>query len=111
MSTSKFCYIKESPREFGEVYGGSLNVNLEQIPDQWCEKNLGAKPVSIDKLPGFKHIFTHFELTIYPVLVKITQERVIRETGNHIWYTPEAKLPGGIAAPVEKLLKQIRRHS
>lgn len=95
------------------IWGGLWcfpECDIEESPENWCHKNLGTLPVSIDKLPSFKHIFTHFELTIDPVLVKITEQRVIRDAGDYVWYEPESKLPGGISAPVAKLLKQIRRN-
>lgn len=59
---------------------------------------------TIKTLEKITHQFTHFTLIITPIICK-TREK-IRED-NVFWYTLGEKLPGGIAAPVAKILETL----
>jgi A/G-specific adenine glycosylase len=75
----------------------------------WCAVYLNAQVLSVDPWPVFSHTFTHFELTIEPVIITAQlQGEMIMEATDKIWYHPCNKLPGGVASPVAKLLQQLR---
>lgn len=60
----------------------------------------------IKELPMITHQFTHFTLEISPVCIQANNEHPI-DSNPSIWYTLSSDLPGGIAAPVAKILKQL----
>lgn len=66
----------------------------------------------IDELEKITHQFTHFTLEIFPMLLKISKRTASKlDTTNLIWYKLSAELPGGIAAPVAKILTLLREKS
>lgn len=82
---------------------------VETDAAQWCRKNLNAEILSREEWSKFKHIFTHFDLTIYPVVLNVnySSKQLMENTGK-IWYKIADPLPGGVAAPMAKLLKQLK---
>lgn len=70
----------------------------------------GVKVKNIETLPSFKHLFTHFELTIHPRLIFTQRGTVVMESNTKVWYNPNDALPGGIPKPVEKILQKLSTH-
>ena len=59
-------------------------------------------------LPEYLHRFTHFQLTITPLLADCTQKNAAVESpGSHRWYTLEQALSLGIPKPVRATLEAI----
>lgn len=62
-----------------------------------------------DELEKITHQFTHFTLEIFPMLMKMPKRITLKlETQDFIWYKLGTKLPGGVAAPVAKIIDQLR---
>lgn len=59
-----------------------------------------------EQLPVFTHQLTHYVLEIYPTLLQL-EEKITLDSREAIWYTIDAKLPGGIPAPINNLLKKL----
>ncbi|WP_421868521.1 A/G-specific adenine glycosylase [Motiliproteus sp.] len=61
-------------------------------------------------LPPLVHTFSHFQLRIEPVLIEgvALEERRVAEPGT-CWYDLESPPQLGLAAPVERLLRQLSR--
>ena len=58
-----------------------------------------------DAWPRLRHGFSHYDLDISPVLVRVTGEPPrLADTADTVWYRLQDDPPGGIAAPVRKLL-------
>ena len=65
----------------------------------------------IDELEKITHTFTHFTLEIFPLLAKATQKTVkqlIPDPQKFIWHNLSQPLPGGIAAPVARILEKLK---
>lgn len=80
----------------------------ENLPE-WCtHRNFDL--LTTQQWPIFHHSFTHFELIAHPLLltVKPRSSSKVMEDASKIWYKLTEALPGGVAAPVSKLLKQLR---
>ncbi len=79
----------------------------QQTVEHWCEKELNCEAVEQLALNSFKHSFTHFDLLISPLLVTIAPKKIHKtmEPDRYIWYKINDPLPGGLPAPVSKLLK------
>lgn len=60
-----------------------------------------------EQLNSIQHRFSHYELTIYPVLVEITsQASVINEADQSLWYDAKSSSIG-VPKPVKSLLLQL----
>ena len=61
-------------------------------------------------LAPLMHSFTHFDLDIQPVVVRFGQVKaaVAEPNGGGVWYSFGEAPPGGIAAPVQKLIDTVR---
>ena len=52
-----------------------------------------------------RHSFSHYDLDIHPVLLRLrTKEQRVADGDDAVWYRLGDTPPGGIAAPVRKLL-------
>lgn len=74
----------------------------------WCRHELGATLRAQQRWPALRHAFSHFHLDIEPLWLDIAAEGRIGDNGERRWvaFTREPAL--GLAAPVRKLLKQLR---
>ncbi|OGT66154.1 MAG: A/G-specific adenine glycosylase [Gammaproteobacteria bacterium RIFCSPHIGHO2_12_FULL_45_9] len=64
----------------------------------------GVSLLEPQALPAFRHVFTHFDLWIYPMHLRLTEDCQVPEG---IWYNPATDTPpGGLPAPVIRLLNQ-----
>jgi A/G-specific adenine glycosylase len=57
-------------------------------------------------LPPFKHSFTHFRLTLEPVLCAVTGAAGLAEPGLE-WVELERAADAGVPAPIRKLIRQV----
>ncbi len=88
---------------------GFPQCELDEKLDAWCKQSLNVKIVHQQDWPAFKHIFTHFELTIHPKFLTVEHDAaLVMETPDQFWYKISEPLPGGIAAPVAKLFKLLK---
>ncbi len=77
---------------------------------QWLE----ARDISADncqQLTAFRHTFSHFHLDIVPVLVRAETWPLRMEEDTGLWYNLPQPPAVGLAAPVERLLQQLRAGS
>ncbi len=91
------------------IWGGLWGLPEADHADEaagWCERRLGCAPRSIERRPLLVHAFTHFELGIHPVLVRIADGAVMEGDG-WLWYNRRDPAEVGLAAPVAKLLTTI----
>ena len=72
---------------------------------QWCRKHWGFAIKEIVRWKPLRHSFSHFHLTIQPVLATLKPNGTqLMDAGTHCWYDVSAQAPGGFAAPVKQLL-------
>jgi A/G-specific adenine glycosylase len=77
-------------------------------PDAWCRERLGVPPERIERWPALRHTFTHFHLDITPVLAAVPDPAPrVMERDDALWYIPGTPFPGGLAAPVTRLLARL----
>lgn len=59
--------------------------------------------------PSFRHSFTHFHLDITPQPVRLRgRSQRVMENPALVWYNPKIPDARGLAAPVKRLLQQLR---
>ncbi|MBV8910450.1 MAG: A/G-specific adenine glycosylase [Gammaproteobacteria bacterium] len=106
--------------------GGPGSVLLERRPDSgvwgglWClpefstataaaafaRNSLGATEVP-RPLAALEHAFTHFDLTITPLLVHCAAPRDLMEEGTSLWYNTREPAAVGLPAPITALFSQL----
>ncbi|MCH9770494.1 MAG: A/G-specific adenine glycosylase [Gammaproteobacteria bacterium] len=101
--------IKRAPTG---IWGGlwSFPEYSEAInPSKWAQKNLGLKLKAVLELEELRHQFSHFELIIQPKLMQIIATNKATELADFHWHHKTKPLPGGIPAPINKLLNELAR--
>ncbi len=93
------------------IWGGLWSfpecTDLEELPF-FCKTRFNCKLNEFEELKAFKHIFSHFELTIKPVIISVKLEpNSVMESQPQVWYNTEEALPGGIPKPVAKIMQQL----
>jgi A/G-specific adenine glycosylase len=84
-----------------EVNGASL--------EDWCLHRLGAAPSAIERWETLRHSFSHYDLDIRPILVRVAAPlSKVADCDDARWHRLNDELPGGVAAPVKKLIEQLR---
>jgi A/G-specific adenine glycosylase len=86
------------------IWGGLL-VPPEGEIDQTLAR-LGLICHSCEVLPELKHAFTHYRLTLHPVLCRIAPQAAVSENGL-IWIDLSAAAKAGVPTPIAKLIRQI----
>jgi A/G-specific adenine glycosylase len=92
------------------IWGGlwSLPEVSDQAPADWCRQQLGTGAVSETQWAQLRHSFSHYDLDIRPVLLCLDgAPRLAHDVCDAVLYRPGDKPPGGIAAPVRKLLDLV----
>ena len=77
----------------------------------WCREALGLAVRPVKELAALRHTFSHFRLDIQPLLVA-TDARgaadMVKEDGARQWYEVDVPDRIGLAAPVTRLLGELR---
>ena len=90
------------------IWGGLWTLpecTIDEDPVVWCNEKLGLSveyTLTLDKL---YHKFSHFQLEIHSILLKITNtNNVLMDAQNQVWYKCGDRFPGGAPAPLEKII-------
>jgi A/G-specific adenine glycosylase len=76
--------------------------------DEWCERELNAIPEELDRWTTVRHSFTHYDLDIQPIAVRLPfRSSKVQDSEDKIWYEIGSRPPGGIAAPVNELIQSL----
>jgi A/G-specific adenine glycosylase len=94
------------------IWGGLLSlpeVPAEQTPEVWARATLGIEAVETGRLAPLDHGFTHFDLRLDPVVLYAAEQHGTRvlEGDRWLWYNTSRPLPGGVAAPISRLIDQL----
>ena len=77
--------------------------------DDWCERMAGDVSVGDVQWQVLRHSFSHFDLDIRPVVIRCREIRAaVADSDDATWYQLDQRPPGGIAAPVQKLIDSLR---
>ncbi|AUX71610.1 A/G-specific adenine glycosylase [Erwinia pyrifoliae] len=79
-----------------------------------CELRLALRARGVDdgqlqQMNAFRHTFSHFHLDIVPMWLDLPSARVAMDDGAGLWYNLAQPPAVGLAAPVERLLQQLRQ--
>jgi A/G-specific adenine glycosylase len=70
----------------------------------WAAARLGVADPAPEALPELRHSFTHFDLDIVPLRLRVGAAASVAEDG-HVWYNSRAPARLGLAAPVATLIR------
>jgi len=103
-------YLERRP-EAG-IWGGLWS--LPELGDRslvdWCTEVLGSGAAETSSWDVLRHSFSHYDLDIQPIVVRIDSTLgKVADTQATVWYTLDDAPPGGIAAPVQKLIDQLKK--
>lgn len=90
------------------IWGG-----LWSLPE--CETQAQAEDLLADwgatlqgELPSIRHVFSHFQLVMTPLLADVSGAAVMESRGQ-LWYNPAQPESVGLAAPIKRLLESLGR--
>ncbi|MGK9175029.1 A/G-specific adenine glycosylase [Yokenella regensburgei] len=66
------------------------------------------KADTLCQLVAFRHTFSHFHLDIVPMWLTVSSVSSCMDEGSGLWYNLAQPQSVGLAAPVERLLQQLR---
>lgn len=94
------------------IWGGLWSLPEVQSVSDWCRETLGQEPGRATSLAVLRHSFSHFDLDIQPVVVRVSAaESKVADTADATWYQLEDDPPGGMAAPVQRIIDSLSDHS
>jgi A/G-specific adenine glycosylase len=102
----------------------------EEGAAEWCRKRLGAEIEKHSALPAVAHAFTHFDLRLDPVAIWLergpstlmddcgtlsdcgsgfSRDSSMSEGARWLWHDATTAVPGGIPAPIARILGTAER--
>jgi len=103
-------YLERRP-ESG-IWGGlwSLPELGERSLDDWCDTTFGSARKDVRSWDVLRHSFSHYDLDIQPIVVRIASHAgKVADGDAATWYSLDDAPPGGFAAPVKKLIDQLKK--
>ncbi len=94
------------------IWGGLWcfpEFKTEQEVTKWLNKQ-NSKAKRIEKRASFRHTFSHFHLSIQPLIMQLESplKEGVMEDDSSLWYNLNTEFEGGLASPVQKLLQEIK---
>ncbi len=103
-------YLERRP-EAG-IWGGlwSLPELGEHSLQDWCDAELGAQATETQPWEVLRHSFSHYDLDIQPIVVRMkAHASTLADSDAKVWHHLDDAPPGGLAAPVRKLIEQLKK--
>jgi len=103
-------YLEKRPAS--GIWGGMWS--LPEVDDDtsiadWCNRRLAAEPESQNEWPSLRHSFSHYDLDIRPIDVRLrSASRKVAEPDTGRWISLSDAPPVGLAAPVRKLVDTLQ---
>jgi A/G-specific adenine glycosylase len=100
-------YLERRPAS--GIWGGLWSFPEVSDVGDWCTERLNAEAVAVENWDSLRHSFSHYDLDIAPVVVRIDAvSSKVADYDDSTWYRPGDAPPGGIAAPVMRLIETLR---
>jgi len=106
---SKSIFLQKRPAS--GIWGGLWSfpecaIDVDVV--QWCKDTFALNVTLSAQWPPYPHQFSHYEFIIHPVVLALSgRQCVLPECVDQIWQSPTDSLPGGMPAPVSKLLSRV----
>jgi len=93
------------------IWGGLWSlpeIGDEETPEAWCRRRLGAEPPAVERWETVQHSFTHYDLHMQPVLIRLEQRPgAARDADDERWIDVTGGGEVGVPAPVRRLLDRL----
>ena len=102
-------YLERRP-EAG-IWGGlwSLPELDDDAVDKWCRERLQSQADDMESWQPVRHSFSHYDLDIQPIVVRVASPlSKVADSDDVAWHRIGDEFPGGVAAPVHKLIEQLK---
>lgn len=77
----------------------------------WMERHTGEGALATRALPPYSHSFTHFDLTLQPILLHAPREQsAIADGERYCWYDAKQPAKIGLAKPAVDLIRGLADH-
>jgi A/G-specific adenine glycosylase len=76
----------------------------------WASARFGGAAPQARRLPGLRHVFTHFDLDIEPWLLDVSGEAAVVADDGSRWHALESLHDIGLPAPVARILRLCASH-
>jgi A/G-specific adenine glycosylase len=74
----------------------------------WLEQRTGDSALATRALPSYSHSFTHFDLTLEPLLVRDAREQpAVADAERYCWYDVKQPAKIGLAKPAVDLIRGL----
>ncbi len=92
------------------IWGGLWSFPEFQTLAELKQLSSSLSSAQLKKLSPITHVFTHFTLQIKPYLLTLpSNSRLTKKLPNGLWYNLQQPQSVGIAAPIQRLLKTVRK--
>ncbi len=102
-------YLERRP-ESG-IWGGLWSLPEIDSDDaaSWCRERIAREIDNVESWGLLRHSFSHYDLDIRPIVVRVSAPlSKVADNTDATWHRLDNELPGGMAAPVNKLLDKLR---
>ncbi len=92
------------------IWGGlwSLPELADDDVGRWCNETLKTPGNGVEPWDTLRHSFSHYDLDIRPVVVRVAAaSRRVAHSDDATWHRLDQSPPGGLAAPVKKLIESL----
>lgn len=84
------------------IWGGLWT--LPQFEQRESAEAWTGRAAGIVSLPPYFHSFTHFDLTLHPLMVRATPVQAVADSGAYRWYEPRQPAKIGLTKPAVDLI-------
>lgn len=108
MQNQQQVYLQQRPPVglWGGLYCFTQFKDEEELRDWLAQRQIPAD--NLTQLTAFRHTFSHFHLDIVPMWLPVSSLGICMDEGTGLWYNLDHPPAVGLAAPVERLLGQLR---
>jgi len=91
------------------IWGGLWSLPEVDSVTEWCGQMLNGLTGEAEQRETLRHSFSHYDLDIQPVVVRVAAvSRKVADTPDATWHPLYDEPPGGMAAPVQKLINTLK---
>jgi A/G-specific adenine glycosylase len=109
--TSGAVYLERRPA--AGIWGGLWSLpelSEQELLEDWCETRLCTVPVETDHWDPLRHSFSHYDLDIQPIAVRVGRvSSKVEDADGRCWLQLSETPQIGLAAPVQKLINRLRK--
>jgi A/G-specific adenine glycosylase len=76
----------------------------QSAADWFASQSSAASSEGCEELPPYSHAFTHFDLTLRPLLIK-HEQKMVQDADRYLWFHPKRPATIGLAKPALDLIR------